>query len=135
MTGGHDSVTSICLACHVYTPSCHKFDEAFSTVVLCLQSVSNAYRNSEKCPLCQWANEAGSIERDRLYYSERALAHTILALLKLRMRSLHKYAATSFWSNFMRKWLHERGMRCVSYCINSSSRASIHFCLYECSHV
>ena len=56
MTGRHDSVTSICLACHVYTSSCHKSDETFSTAVLCLRSISNAYCDSERCPFCQWAS-------------------------------------------------------------------------------
>ena len=31
MRGGHDSVTSVCLASHMYTFSCHKSDEMFST--------------------------------------------------------------------------------------------------------
>ena len=31
MRGRHDSVTSVCLASHVYTFSCHKSDETFST--------------------------------------------------------------------------------------------------------
>ena len=49
MTSGHDSVMSICLSCHVYTSSCHNSDETFSTPVLCLWSISNAYHDSEKC--------------------------------------------------------------------------------------
>ena len=74
MTGRHDSVMSICLTCHVYTSSCHKSDETFSTAVLCVRSISNAYHDLERCPFRQWASEAGSI----IPYSERALAHTIL---------------------------------------------------------
>ena len=39
MTGGHNSVMSICPACHVYTSSGHRPDEQFNPVVLCLKSV------------------------------------------------------------------------------------------------
>ena len=36
---------SICLACHVYTSSCHRLDKRFSAAVFCLQSMSNVYRD------------------------------------------------------------------------------------------
>ena len=75
MTGGHDSVTSICPACHVYTSSCHKPPETLSTAVLCLRSISNAYPNSGKYPFRQRTSKTGSIEQGRLgrlYYSDRA---------------------------------------------------------------
>ena len=68
MTDGHDSVTSICLTCHVYTSSCHKSDETCSTAVLRLRSISNAYHDSEKCPFHQWVSETGSIEWGRLHW-------------------------------------------------------------------
>jgi len=74
MTGRHNSVTSICLACHVYTSSCHKSDETFSTAVLCLRSISNAYCDSERCPFCQWASR----RQAPLFHIRRALAHTVL---------------------------------------------------------
>ena len=45
MIGGHDSVMSICLACHVYTSCCHRLDEMFGAAVFCLQSMSNVYRD------------------------------------------------------------------------------------------
>ena len=39
MTGGHDSVVSICLTCHVYTSNGHRCDDRFGTAVLCLQPI------------------------------------------------------------------------------------------------
>lgn len=105
MTVIQDSVMSICLTCHVYTSSCHESKETFSTAILCprlilseslwfgemslrhgpdemfstallyLWSILNAYHISERCPFCQWGSKEGSIE----FHHMRALAHTILA--------------------------------------------------------
>ena len=50
MTGGHDSVMSICLACQVCNSSCRRSDGMFSTAVLCLRSISSESCDSEGCP-------------------------------------------------------------------------------------
>ena len=54
MTGGHNSVMGICLACHVYAFSCHNCAETFSTVVLCLWLISNAYMRFREMSLSSW---------------------------------------------------------------------------------
>ena len=56
MTGGHDSVMSICLACQVCNSSCRRSDGTFSTAVLCLRSISSESCDSEGCPFMNgWA--------------------------------------------------------------------------------
>ena len=44
MTGGHNSLMSIFLACHMHISSCHRPDQRFSAAVFCFQSMSNVYR-------------------------------------------------------------------------------------------
>ena len=66
MTGGHDSVMSICLACHVYTSSCHRPDERFGAAVFCLQSMSNMYREFRVMSL-SLVDKRGDIPSETLF--------------------------------------------------------------------
>ena len=110
MTGRHDSVTSICLACHVYTSSCHTSNEMFSTagfsasgrfqMRIVIQSdvpfvngrarqaplfhIRREHLHTLSCPLAQ-------------YWSTRSQDRSLSVLLSAWKKKIHSLLQLSLW--------------------------------------